>query len=289
MPKPAAKLLQYFSLAIAIYLGICLLFSLLQRALIFPGSATLTTTPTQIGLAFEDVWLAGEGAERIHGWYVPHPAARAQVLFLHGNGGNISGRLETLRILHGLGLSTLIVDYPGYGQSEGQASEEGCYLAARAGQAYLRAEPGAQPLIIWGRSLGGGVAVQAALDEQPTALILESTFSSLPDVGAHHYPWLPVQLLSRTRMASASKISAITCPKLHLHSPGDGVVPFEFGERLFEAAAEPKRFVRLTGDHNSGFLLSGETYLAPLREFLDEHCAARGPAEQAGEAAAKAR
>jgi len=255
----------------AVYAGICLLVFVFQPKLIFMPTRDIIGDPREIGCRFEDVTVKDASGESIHGWFVGHEAAKATVVFCHGNAGNISYRLETLQLLHGLGLAVLIFDYPGYGNSSGSPSEQGIDAAADAMWRYLVEQRRLAPedIIIWGRSLGGAVAVGLAARHSPKALIVESTFTSIGDMAARLYPWLPVRILSRFSFDAASKVATLGFPKLFVHSREDDIVPFALGKRLFEAAAEPKQFVEIEGFHDGGFLESGEKYLTPVRAFLD--------------------
>lgn len=272
---------------LAAYCGVCGLLYVFQSRFVFFPAAELAVTPAAVGLAFEDVWLTTEMDERVHGWFVPCNQAdssgatgdiwpRATVVFCHGNGGNISHRLETLQILHGTGLATLILDYPGYGRSDGSPSEEACYRAARAAERYVREVLRAERVVLWGRSLGGAVAARIATERPPDALVLESTFTSVPDMAQALYPWLPARLLARFQFDTLGRIGGIGCPKLFIHSRGDEIVPYEHGERLYAAAREPKTFQAIQGGHNDGFLTSGGAYLGAVRGFVDRHLPAEG-------------
>jgi fermentation-respiration switch protein FrsA (DUF1100 family) len=206
------------------------------------------------GLDFDDAWFHAADGTRLHGWYVPEKNARATVLFCHGNGGNITHRLDALKMLHQrVGASVLIFDYRGYGRSEGKPSEEGVLADARAARAWLAARekiPEAD-VVLMGESLGGAVVVELAACDGARALVLESTFSSLCDVAAYHYPWLPVRWAMRSRFDAAGEIDDYHGPLLMAHGNADTIVPIELGRRLFEAANQPKQFLVFPGhDHN---------------------------------------
>jgi len=252
------------------WVGLCLLLYLLQPKFVYFPYSTLEATPKDAGLVYEDVTLTIKDNQKINGWFVPHPSPRATLLFLHGNGGNISHRLEKLSIYNQLGLAVFIIDYRGYGSSTGKPSEQGTYLDAEAAWNYLtkdKAIPG-NNIIIYGESLGGGVAVWLASQYQSKALIVESAFTSIADVGGHYYPYLPVKLLARIKYPSDERIKAVQCPVLFIHSPFDDIVPYKFGRQLFELANEPKSFLDIAGDHNGGFSQSGEIYINGLDKFL---------------------
>jgi fermentation-respiration switch protein FrsA (DUF1100 family) len=250
--------------------------------LYFP-TRTLEATPREIGLAYEDVWLTAADGISIHGWFIPAsvplsgtpggrpaPGSRRGILFFHGNAGNISHRLQTIEIFHALGLNTLIIDYRGYGKSGGRPSEKGIYLDADAAYRYMSARDGIDPdsLIAFGRSLGGAVAIELATTRKLSALIVESAFTSTADIGREVLPFLPVRLLVTQRYDSIRKVKSITIPKLFIHARDDEIIPFSHGRRLFEAAAEPKRFAELRGGHNDAFMLPENDYPHILRQFL---------------------
>jgi fermentation-respiration switch protein FrsA (DUF1100 family) len=223
------------------------------------------------GLAFEDARFSSADGTRIHGWYLPHEQPRAVVLFCHGNAGNVSHRAEMLRVLHdGVAVSVLAFDYRGYGRSAGKPNEAGVLADARAARAWLARRAAVDPseIALMGRSLGGAVAVDLAAHEGARALVVESSFTSLADVAAYHYPWLPVRWALRTRLDSLGKIAAYHGPLLQSHGTADTIVPYRLGRRLFEAANQPKRFVTLPDlDHNDP--QPAEYYRALIR-FLDD-------------------
>jgi fermentation-respiration switch protein FrsA (DUF1100 family) len=237
-----------------------------------PGRA-LTATPETAGLDYESVSIVTADGVKLHGWFVPVEPPRATLLFFHGNAGNISHRLDSLRIFHDLGLSTLIIDYRGYGQSEGKPSEQGLYADSEAAWRYLESERGltSRQIVIFGRSLGGAVAAWLAARHQPRMLILESTFTSAPDMAAELYPFLPTRLLTRLQYDARRNLELVRCPVLIVHSRDDEIIPFRHGQRLYETARQPKQLLELKGDHNMGFLLDKTRYETGLGDFLDQH------------------
>lgn len=254
-----------------LYVGMASLLYAFQKHLLYFPTHELTTSPRAVGLFYEDVTLQTEDGYRLHGWYLPAKGGQPTVLFFHGNAGNISHRLQTLSVLHRLGLNVLIIDYRGYGRSEGSPSEAGTYLDAQAAWRYLVDGRGIarSQIVIFGRSLGAGVATWLANHYTPGALILESAFTSIPDLAAKLYPFLPARLLARFQYDNHGLIGSIRCPVLVIHSRADEIIPFAHGLALYEAAREPKRFLAIQGSHNDGFLISADQYLTGISGFLD--------------------
>jgi fermentation-respiration switch protein FrsA (DUF1100 family) len=252
------------------YAVIVTLMYLMQQRMVYFPDREICETPENIGLQYKDMAFTARDGVSISGWYVPAEKERGVILFCHGNAGNISHRLESIKIFNELGMSVLIFDYRGYGKSEGSPSETGTYLDAAAAWDYLadvkKKSPGS--VIIFGRSLGGAVAAELALRKNPAGLIIESSFRSLPDLGKKFYPWLPVRLLARFKYATMDKVASIGCPKLIVHSPEDEIVPFAHGRAIYEQAAPPKEFLEIRGGHNEGFLVSGKLYTEGLEKFL---------------------
>jgi len=244
------------------------------RLLFFPNipSREVKVSPAEAGLPYESVKLVTSDTIQLDGWYIPASQARGVVLFCHGNAGNISHRLDSLLLFNKLGLSTLIFDYRGYGRSQGKPSEQGTYQDAEAAWQYLTQERGVLPpkIILFGRSLGAAVAAHLAAIHTPGALILESSFTSVPDIAADLYPFLPVGLLSRVDYNVKEKLENVACPVLIVHGPNDEIIPYKHGRALYAAAKEPKRFLELRGGHNEGFLITGKTYRDGLDGFLSE-------------------
>lgn len=255
-----------------VYLGFLGIVWLLQGRMIHFPTSELVATPADIGLGYEEVALTAEDGAELHGWFVPVAQERGTLLFLHGNAGNISHRLESLQIFNQLRLSVLIIDYRGYGRSSGAPSEQGLYKDAQAAYRYLVEERGVKPgqLVIFGRSLGGALAAKLAAENKAGALILESSFTSVPDLGARLYPFLPVRLLSRYQYATRAAVQKVGVPVLVVHSREDEIIPYEQGRALYQAAPEPRRLLDLQGSHNRGFIESRKAYIAGLEEFLEE-------------------
>jgi len=235
-----------------------------------PGRA-LTMTPTDAGMDYQDVLIETADEVILHGWFVAGQSSRV-LLFFHGNAGNISHRLESIRQFRDLGLSVLIIDYRGYGQSGGSTTEEGIYRDADAAWRYLTEDRGiaAGEIVIFGRSLGASVASHLASQQRPLALIVESSFTSVPDVAQELYPWLPARWLSRFSHATGDYIRDVDCPVLVTHSRDDEIIPFHHGEAIFAAANEPRTFLELRGSHNDAFLRDQRIYMEGVRSFLAE-------------------
>lgn len=222
-----------------------------DRFVYFPTGG-LVATPADYGLPYERVTLEAEDGHKLTGWVIPGESER-WLLYFHGNGENISSYLTLMPELHALGLNVLLFDYRGYGESEGVPSESGLYADARAAYAFLRNRGvPAEGIILYGFSLGSGVAVNLAAEvagrEDLGGLILEAAYTSLPAAGRSLYPFLPTTLM-RNRYDSLSKIGAVRAPLLMLHARDDYTVPFRQGRELYEAALQPKRFVEVSGGH----------------------------------------
>jgi len=268
-----SNILSVIVMAVAAYAVVVLaLFVVQSRLIFFPDmpSRALGPGPDSIGLAYEPVEIITEDDIKLHAWYLPAQAPRGVVLFFHGNAGNISHRLDSLRIFNALNLDTLIFDYRGYGRSDGKISEQGSYRDGEAAWRHLTEVRGfaAAETVIFGRSLGAAIAAYVASRHKPGALILESGFVSVPDMAAALYPWLPARRLARIKFPAGEYLQTVSCPVLIVHSRDDEIIPFDQGQKLFELSSEPKQFLELRGGHNDGFLVSGRRYLDGLDSFL---------------------
>ena len=261
------------TLALA-YVGFAALLFLFQDELAYYPQIgrEIHSTPRQHGMDYEALALDTADGERLDAWFVPAPQAQGVVLFLHGNAGNMSHRMDSIAMFHRLGYGVLIFDYRGYGRSSGKPSEAGLYRDAQSAWDYLTRQRGTEParIVLFGESLGGAVAAWLASQERPGALVLASTFTSVPDLAADLYPWLPARWLARLRYDTAAALGQTRGPVLVAHSPDDEIIPFRHGQRLFEAASEPKVFLELAGGHNDGFIFMRPAWVEVLAGFLRE-------------------
>ncbi len=243
-----------------------------ERSLVYqPAKADLGdwSPPSQIG--FEDAYFVSTDGTKLHGWFLNHPQPKAVVLFTHGNGGNVALWAPSIQYLvERHQVAALVFDYRGYGHSEGRPDEKGILQDARAARRWLARRKGVaeESVVLMGQSLGGGVAVDLAARDGARGLVLVSTFTSVPDVAAHHLPWAPAQLLMTQRYNSLAKIKQYDGPLLICHGDADRTIPFEQGEQLFAAAgSSQKRFIRhVGGEHNDP---PPDEYRVALDQFLD--------------------
>jgi fermentation-respiration switch protein FrsA (DUF1100 family) len=229
-------------------------------------------TPEDLGLEAEEVRLAPEPGVELHAWFFPLPEPLATLLFCHGNAGNASHRLENVYYLVEAGFQVLLFDYRGYGHSSGQPSEGGLYRDAEAAWVHLvgRSDTVGMPRIIFGRSLGGAVAVDLGVRvDNADGLIVESTFTSIKTL-ARHILALPLPEMP-VKYDSLSKIGSLKPPLLAIHGEKDELIPFADGRALFEAAPEPKSWYPIAGaGHNDTVIVGGEAYFHRLAAFADE-------------------
>jgi fermentation-respiration switch protein FrsA (DUF1100 family) len=242
------------------------------RMIYFPDvpGRSVDLTPADLGLDYEDVIIRAADGTRLNGWFVPGEG-RGSLLFLHGNAGNISHRLDSIGLFHDFGLSVLIIDYRGYGRSEGRPSERGTYEDAEAAWRYMTEQRGlrADDIVIFGRSLGGPIAAWLASHHRPRGLIVESAFTSVPELGGELYWWFPaVRWASRFRYPTREFVRQVRCPVLVVHSRNDELIPFRHGESIFAAANEPRTLLELHGSHNDAHVRSEGVYREGLNAFF---------------------
>ena len=255
------------------YVVFALILFFMQARFVFVPSREIEADPSDIGLRYENVDFVSPDIVDLHGWYIPAEKERAVLLFCHGNAGNISHRLESIQLFNRLGLSVFIFDYRGYGRSGGEPSEEGTYKDAVGAWQWLidKKQYAPERIVVFGRSLGGAVAAHLASEKNPKVLIIESAFTSVGDMGARIYPYMPVKLLIRYHYRTIDYIDRVKCPVMVIHSPDDELVSFRQGRRLYDAAREPKEFLEITGGHNGGFLEEPDIYSNGFDSFLRQY------------------
>jgi len=221
-------------------------------------------------LKFEDVFFTSNDGTKLHGWYCPCEDSRAVVLLAHGNAGHIASRTPWLRYLQNEAqLSVFIFDYRGFGRSEGKPTVSGAVEDAMAARAKLRelAKVEDSEMILMGESLGGAIATQLAVESAPSGLILQSTFSSLRDVASVRFPSVS-WFVPKDKLNSASQIGRYQGPLLQSHGSRDQIIPYQFAEKLFQAANEPKQFITIeNADHNNWL---NADYLKQMDEFIEK-------------------
>jgi fermentation-respiration switch protein FrsA (DUF1100 family) len=261
-------LLKWLLGALVLFGGFVALMYVTQRSLMyFPE--TRRTPPAEAGFReAQEVVLDTSDGEKVIAWHLPPRGDRPVVLYFHGNGGSLRYRVERFRAITGDGTGLVALSYRGYGGSTGSPTEPGLIADATAVYDFAIARYPAERIVLWGESLGSGVAIALAAERKVARIVLEAPFTSAADVGARAYPFLPVRLLMKDQFRSDERIAKVTVPVLFLHGAFDRVVPLALGERLYALANEPKRLVRFArGDHND---LDGHGAQAAAREFLSE-------------------
>lgn len=269
-PTMIGNYLMKTGFLIVVLILVFLYFRYFERKNLYFPLRTIEATPEALGLDYEDVIITAEDGIQISGWFIPSGTPRATLIFCHGNGGNISHRLEKIKMFNDLSLDVLIFDYRGYGMSKGRPSEKGIYLDAEAVYDYLinKKKILPQKIIVYGESLGGAVAIDLAGKHELRGIIIEGTFTSVRDMAKRLLPFIPTFIYA-SRFDSLEKIRNVKSPKLIFHSIDDEIIPFEMGEKLFHAASEPKEFVEIRGGHNEAFINSRDVFVKEIDEFVE--------------------
>ena len=261
---------------VAVVLGcMFLMVRYLEHTVIFHPGVGIDFTPESEGLAFDDLYLKTPDGLLINAWFVKASSDKATtVLFAHSNEGNMDDgdRLEKIKFFHDLGLNVLMFDYRGYGHSQGHPTEWGVYLDAQTAYDYLKTRPDIDlnRIIAYGASLGGAVVIDLATKRKLAALIIDSCFTSAKDLGTEWYPLLPFWMMS-VKFDNVSKVGNLNIPKLFMHSTRDEMVPREVGERLFQAAANPKEFILTSGPHNDKQFMRVLIVEEQFKKFLTKY------------------
>jgi len=267
---------MFWTIIIAVtvfYAVVCVYIYFAQDKMIYFPTSDVALTPERVNLEYEELFIKAGEKDSIYAWFFPKEVnylTRKTIIFADGNAGNMSYRLETILFINQIGANVLMFDYRGYWKSSGKPSEEATYEDVMACYNWLVEVKGIRPenIIIFGRSLGGAVAVDLASKVSCGGLIVESSFTSTPDMAAHVFPLFPVRILSKYKYDSINKIKNVNCPILVTHSPDDEIIPFKMAQMLFDEAKEPKRFVSLSGGHNDREYLQDSTYRAAFEKML---------------------
>ncbi len=245
----------------------------IENRFVFYPQSSFDLVPEQFGLEYKDVFFMSGDGERLHGWFFPLQTRGPVILFSHGNAGNISHRLENIKLLAERHLQVFIYDYRGYGKSSGTPSEKGIYADGQAAYDYLVNKEHISPgnIVLFGRSLGGAVAIETALNRDARSIIVESAFLSIKDMARTMFPFNLLSSMLPSHYNNLAKISDISAPKLIIHGEEDEIVPFSMGIRLFEASREPKYFYAIKGaGHNDTFIAGGDEYLETFVSFANK-------------------
>jgi hypothetical protein len=269
------RLLLFTVAAVVVLFGVILaggsvLEGFIEKNFIFFPTRSLAFTPREWGMDFEDVFFAAPDGVRLNAWLIEAGDDVPMVLWFHGNAGNIADRVDNARLLVKHGLSLLMVEYRGYGNSEGEPSEHGIYRDGQAAFDYLIAQ-GIQPenLVVFGRSLGSAVAVRVASDNPCAGVILETPFTNMAEMARFHYPIIPGLGRFSGKFNSIDRIGSISAPILFIHGDADELVPLKFGRKLFEAATSEKQFYLIPGaHHNDTYLVGGQRYFDTFTGFV---------------------
>ncbi len=280
--KPVRLLLKTLRILLIVWLCLSAAAALFYPKLLYHPSRTLTgPAPDKAGAPYEEFRLRAADGVELHGWRVPaHPGKTGGTLLVfHGNAGDLTTATHRLTLYSSFGWDVYMVDYHGFGQSEGSPSEENLYLDADALWQYVTEERGVNTgeIVIMGYSLGGAVAAYLAEQHPEVAgLVLESTFTNLADVADSLFPWLPCRLILGDAYDTETRLAKLSLPLLVAHGRGDQLVAYTFGRELFEKYTGEKSFLILGDDHNIGYILSGDAYRDGIGAFLRK----TGPARE---------
>ena len=243
-----------------------------KKGIYFPASY-IEFTPSDFNLAYDDVYFLTSDGFKLNGWFIKASKPIATILFCHGNAGNISHRVEFIKMFNEAGFDVFIFDYRGYGKSEGKPDEKGLYLDAMASYKYMVDEKKIPPdsIVLYGESIGGNVAIDLALKMEAGFLISYASFTSAIDMGKRLFPFIPrgfLKLIASVEFDAGSKTKNIQIPKLIMHSEDDEIVPFALGEKLFKDASPPKEFYAMKGGHNEAIFVNPEEFIKKIKEFV---------------------
>lgn len=261
-----------------VYLGMCAFLFFKQDSYIYYPEKSITATPRTFGAPYEERFAKTSDGVPVNYWLIKaRDDPSGAVVFAHGNGGNLSDRVEKYILLSGMGLDVYAFDYRGYGKSGGEPSEEGFQRDIEAVLSEAAKDGYGGRILLYGESIGGAVAARAAAGRASAGLVLESSFTTAADMAGHYYPLFPVRIILKSRFDALSSVRSCDCPVLVLHSPDDDIVPYRMGRELFEAAGKRGRFFDLKGGHNDGGILVSKEAAEQLRKFVGEVLPERVP------------
>ena len=252
-------------------LAVIIFYQQLENSIIFYPDKALDDRPSNWDLSYKDIKFLTPNGQKLHGWFFPLSEKSPVLLFCHGNAGNISHRIENIKFLVKRDISVFIFDYRGYGQSSGRPSEKGIYIDGIAAYDYLTEIEKISPdrIVIFGRSIGGAVAIEIALQRKARCLIIESTFTSTKDMAKTIFPFFIFSPFLPHHYNNILKIVDVTIPKLIIHGEDDNIVPFSMGNKLFAQATEPKLFLPIHGaGHNDTYVVGGGDYFEAIVNFI---------------------
>ncbi|HPA27099.1 MAG TPA: alpha/beta hydrolase [Acidobacteriota bacterium] len=260
-----------------VYLGMCVFLFFKQDSYIYFPEKTITATPGTYRVPYEERFALASDGVSVNYWLIRAGDPSGAVVFAHGNGGNLSDRVEKYILLSGMGLDVYAFDYRGYGKSGGEPSEEGFYRDMEAVVSEAVKDGHGERIIMYGESIGGAVAARAAAGRACAGLVLESSFTTAADMAGHYYPLFPVGMILRSGFDALSSVRSCDCPVLVLHSPDDDIVPYRMGRELMKAAGDRGRFFDLKGGHNDGGIIVSPGASEKLREFAGDVLPERVP------------
>lgn len=260
-----------------VYLGMCAFLFFKQDSYIYYPEKSITATPRTFGAPYEERFAKASDGVPVNYWLIKGRDPSGAVVFAHGNGGNLSDRVEKYILLSGMGLDVYAFDYRGYGKSGGEPSEEGFQRDIEAVLSEAAKDGYGGRILLYGESIGGAVAARAAAGRASAGLVLESSFTTAADMAGHYYPLFPVRIILKSRFDALSSVRSCDCPVLVLHSPDDDIVPYRMGRELFEAAGKRGSFFDLKGGHNDGGILDSPEAAKRLRKFVGEVLPERVP------------
>ena len=263
--------MKFFISLLLIFVSFVIYIRWIEMTAVFSPSKNIKRTPTDVGVEYEDVYFQTKDKFNINGWLVKG-ASDDVVIFFHGNSGTMGSAISKVKMFHELGLTVFMIDYRGFGRSEGTPTEMGLYRDAQAAYDYLLSRPDVNMyhVVIYGESLGGAVAIDLAGRNRSCGVIVDAAFTNLLDMAQIRYPYIPAFLVG-AQFDSLSKVVSIEEPKIFIHSRDDEVVPFQLGKNLYDAAVQPKEFYEVEGKHNTNDPAGVETIRRVFEHFLEKY------------------